>query len=157
MTTSAHTPFAATPIAGSAAAAIEPAAQAVQNLGASHLVPLTSLLAMDMLPRTQMTATVSTAFIQGTVTFTAVLRRQSELKRIEQEAAAVGAQDAPGGYTGGVLRGVVASIDKIDLNVKVDAFHTTEEGIAALLEWPGVGAAMQKRYYAALFEEKQKN
>lgn len=130
------------------------AENAVKEIGTAHIKPLSSLLALDVLPRLQITATINTAFIQGTVTYTVVLRRQSELKQIETAALQ---PDTKGGYAGGVLRGVVASVDGASLNVPVDPFSSAEQALDALLEWPGVGQAMQKKYYDTLFQEKEKN
>lgn len=154
MNAPSHTSTTSAPNATILSSAMHSAENAVKELGAAHIKPVTSLLALDLLPRLQISATVNTAFIQGTVTYTVVLRRQSELKQIETAALH---PDTAGGYAGGVLRGVVASVDGVKLNVEVDAFSNVEQALNALLEWPGVGQAMQKKYYDTLFHEKEKN
>lgn len=111
----------------------------------------------DSAPMFTLTVLVATAAIQGSLEVTYKAKRVSETKDIEARVAA-----DKSGYAG-FLREVVADVKVTAINVELRGlnadgnFESLEQGLEELFDWPGVGGAMQMRYYEGLWDAQEKN
>lgn len=97
------------------------------------------------------TATVNTAALKGTVKARFAVLPNSEGRALEEKVI----QDGSGAP--GFVQVVAVEVLEHTLPVKLPEGLTGAELVSALLDWPGVGPAMQKAYYKGLFEEAEKN
>lgn len=103
------------------------------------------------------TVPVNTLAIKGSLRATFKAMRVSESKEIEMRCQ----EDKSG--SAGFVRAVAVGVDQVSLNVPIKglnldgSFDSQADGLAELLDWPGIPLAMQRRYYDGLWEEAEKN
>lgn len=93
---------------------------------------------------------VRTLHLQGSLEVTFIALAQSEIQALEKRAALgeLNVQKV-------VLREVVHSHEAVEINGELVPHSTTS--LDRLLDYPGIGPAMLRRYYASLWEETQGN
>lgn len=114
------------------------------------------MLKIDKAPKFTMDVTVNTAALKGTFKVTYIAMPSKALIEIEDRVGKEGTGVA------GFLGYVVFDVAEIDLPINLPTrpdgtFETPTDAVQALVDWPGVGPAMQKAYYRGLWEEEEKN
>jgi hypothetical protein len=115
---------------------------------------------LKIIARPTFTATVAvnTANVQGDLQVTFVALRTSAITKIEQAAIEAGQnpQDA-------VLLAVVQGFDPVELppddgrDTGSTLYFTGPASVTQLCDWPGIGPAILRRYYSAVWEERRGN
>lgn len=109
-------------------------------------------------PRFTATVVVNTANVQGDLQVTFVGLPTSALTAIETAAVEAGRnpQDA-------VLAAVVQGFEPVELppdggrDSGSTLYFTGPESVTVLCDWPGIGPAILRRYYSAVWEERRGN
>ena len=98
------------------------------------------------------TVAVNTQHVQGDLQVTYTGYSTSALEAIEKQAAAEGKnpQDA-------VLLAVVTGFELVDLPDDTTLRYTGPEAVLRLCDWPGIGPALLRGYYRAVWEERRGN
>lgn len=109
-------------------------------------------MALKIVSRPKYTTTVEvrTLHLQGSLQVTFIALAQSEIRALEQRAADEGLN-----VQKVVLDEVVCEHETVEINGHLVPYSSTSLG--KLLDYPGVGPAILRRYYASLWEETQGN